>query len=87
MPSPNEIHDNLDDRDRKLLADALGALLRERSCALQIASDVAAVKGERGPTVTDFGLPDILRLSRMLSQSEERVLDQSSSNFRADVPI
>ncbi|MGF6790369.1 hypothetical protein OKW27_004706 [Paraburkholderia sp. 35.1] len=60
----------LSDADRQVLEDALAALLRERSSALRIAAKVASATGERLPNVGDFGLPDILRLSRALSRRE-----------------
>ncbi|CAL8481488.1 conserved protein of unknown function (plasmid) [Caballeronia sp. S22] len=56
--------------DRRLLADALGALLRERSCALQVAVEVASTKGRRTTSVDDFGSPNILRMTRLLTQPE-----------------
>ncbi|SAL81302.1 hypothetical protein AWB74_05912 [Caballeronia arvi] len=62
--------DSLSVTDRRLLADALGALLRERSCALQIAVEVASTKGHRTPSVDDFGLPNILRMTRLFTQPE-----------------
>jgi hypothetical protein len=52
--------------DRALLAEALTLLLRERSGAFRIASDVAMSKGREVPDVAEFGLSDILRLSRLL---------------------
>jgi hypothetical protein len=52
--------------DRELISQGLSALLRERSIAYQIAVQVAASRGHSRPKVSDFGLPDILRLSRMI---------------------
>jgi hypothetical protein len=52
--------------DREILAQGLGALLRERSVAYEIAMKVAIAKGLDQPNVGDFGLPDILRLSRSI---------------------
>jgi hypothetical protein len=57
--------DSLSAPDKELLVDALAALLRERGVALKIARRTAASKGHRQPEVGDFGLPDILRLSRL----------------------
>jgi len=44
--------------------------VRERSSALRIAAKIADAAGERIPNVGDYGLPDILRLSRALSLRE-----------------
>lgn len=52
--------------DREILAQGLIALLRERSIAYEIAMKVAVAKGLGPPNVDDFGLPDILRLSRLI---------------------
>lgn len=65
--------DNLADprissRERSLLIEALDLLMRERSNALRIATVVAKTRGERLPNVRDFGLDDILRLSRELAK-------------------
>jgi len=60
----------LTDADRQVLGEALAALLRERSSALRIAAKIADATGGRLPNVGDFGLPDILRLSRALSCRE-----------------
>ncbi|MFP3554856.1 hypothetical protein SB861_29740 [Paraburkholderia sp. SIMBA_049] len=60
----------LTDADRQVLEEALAALLRERSNALRIAVKIANAAGERIPSVGDFGLPDILRLSRALLRRE-----------------
>ncbi|NKJ49018.1 hypothetical protein CIC12_20210 [Burkholderia sp. SG-MS1] len=59
--------DLLSVQETKLLVDGLGALLRERSVAFEIARDAAVSRGQEGLDVRDFGLPDILRLSRLLS--------------------
>lgn len=58
------------DADRQILADALSALLRERSSALQIAERIARASNRPGPDPRDFGLTDILRLSRQLDQAQ-----------------
>lgn len=52
--------------DRKIISQGLTALLRERSVAYEIAVNVALSRGIARPDVRDFGLPDILRLSRMI---------------------
>lgn len=61
--------DVLSEKDRKLLMDGLTALLRERSLAFEIASNAATSAGRRKLDVRDFGLPDILRLSRNLQSA------------------
>lgn len=58
--------DVLSAADREILAQGLSALLRERSIAYEIAMKVAVAKGLDQPNVDDFGLPDILRLSRLI---------------------
>lgn len=58
--------DALSAADRKIIEQALSALLRERSVAYEIAVDVANSHGLVQPDVFDFGLPDILRLRRAL---------------------
>lgn len=60
---------NVSPRERAFLVEALELLMRERSNALRIATAVAAARGDRLPDVQDFGLDDILRLSRQLSDS------------------
>lgn len=52
--------------DREILAQGLSALLREWSIAYEIAVRVASERGLAQPNVHDFGLPDILRLSRTI---------------------
>jgi hypothetical protein len=52
--------------DREILAQGLSTLLRERSVAYEIAMKAAVAKGLDQPNVGDFGLPDILRLSRLI---------------------
>ncbi|CAL8481630.1 conserved protein of unknown function (plasmid) [Caballeronia sp. S22] len=59
--------DLLSAHETRLLVDGLAALLRERSVAFEIARDAALSRGQAGFDVRDFGLPDILRLSRLLS--------------------
>jgi len=55
-------------RERAFLVEALELLMRERSNALRIATDVAKARGDRVPEVQEFGLDDILRLSRQISE-------------------
>jgi hypothetical protein len=62
---------NVSPRERAFLVEALELLMRERSNALRIATAVAASRGDRLPDVQDFGLDDILRLSRQLSDGAE----------------
>lgn len=52
--------------DCEILVQGLNALLRERSIAFEIAVKVAADRGLTMPNVGDYGLPDILRLSRSI---------------------
>jgi hypothetical protein len=52
--------------DREIISQGLTALLRERSVAYEIAVDVALSRGLARPDVRDFGLPDILHLSRII---------------------
>ena len=65
-PKPAHLLDALSEKDRQLLVDGLAALLRERSMAFEIASHAATSSGGLELDVHDFGLPDILRLSRNL---------------------
>jgi hypothetical protein len=58
--------DFLTTTDREVISQGLNALLRERSVAYEIALKVALSRGDVRPNVSDFGLPDILRLSRMI---------------------
>jgi hypothetical protein len=58
---------NVSSKERAFLVEALELLMRERSNALRIATAVAAARGDRLPDVQDFGLDDILRLSRQLA--------------------
>jgi hypothetical protein len=59
---------NVSQRERAFLVEALELLMRERSNALRIATAVAEARGERVPEVRDFGLEDILRLSRQIAE-------------------
>lgn len=52
--------------DREIISQGLTALLRERSVSYEIAVDVALSRGLARPDVRNFGLPDILRLSRII---------------------
>ncbi|MFM0139359.1 hypothetical protein [Caballeronia grimmiae] len=54
--------------DRKIISEGLTALLRERSVAYEIAANVALSRGLARPDVRDFGLPEILRLSREIEK-------------------
>jgi hypothetical protein len=56
--------------DRQLVADALRALLRERSEALHLATRIAAHHRRPRPDPGDFGLSDILRLARLVERGE-----------------
>lgn len=58
--------DALTAADREIISQGLTALLRERSVAYEIAVEVALSRGLARPDVRDFGLPDILRLSRII---------------------
>ncbi len=66
--SPNNCDDpgTLSTSDWEILVQGLNALLRERSIAYQIAVKVAMDRGLATPSVGDYGLPDILRLSRSI---------------------
>jgi hypothetical protein len=52
--------------EREIISHRLNALLRERYHAYEIAVKVALSRGHTQPTVSDFGLRDILRLSRRI---------------------
>jgi hypothetical protein len=52
--------------EREIISQGLNALLRERCRAYEIAVKVALSRGHTRPTVSDFGLPDILRRSRRI---------------------
>ncbi|KVQ18860.1 hypothetical protein WL99_11960 [Burkholderia cepacia] len=55
--------------DCSTLMDGLEALLRDRSVAYRISTDVSALSMREGPSVFDFGIHDILRLKRFLENS------------------
>ncbi|MDN7516071.1 hypothetical protein [Burkholderia sp. AU45251] len=59
-----------DPRDRRVVADALRALLRERSEALAFAMRVADERGRPRPDAADFALTDIIRLARIVERIE-----------------
>lgn len=59
----------LSETERKLIIDALAALLRERSVAFEIASSITIRAGFEKLDVRAFGLTDILRLSRRLEST------------------
>lgn len=68
-------------RDLALLVEALQLLLRERQIAHRIATSVAITRGEREPEVHEFGLVDVLRLSRQIADLEpEKAGEKSTSN-------
>ncbi|SMG01179.1 MULTISPECIES: hypothetical protein [Burkholderia] len=54
--------------DRRIVADALRLLLRERSDALNFAMRIAAEHGQPRPDPGGFGLSDILRLLRTVER-------------------
>ena len=59
------------DAERELVVSALEALLRERSNAYRIAEAAALRAGREPPSVSDFGLTDVLGLSRRLNSSRQ----------------
>nr|WP_175951856.1 hypothetical protein [Burkholderia sp. BCC0405] len=59
-----------DPRDRRVIADALRALLRERSEALAFAMRIADECGRCRPDAADFALSDIIRLARAVERIE-----------------
>ena len=73
---------NVSQKERAFLVEALELLMRERSNALRIATAVAKARGERLPDVRDFGLDDILRLSRQLAEGGST----ESQEIRFDAP-
>lgn len=52
--------------DCEVIVQALDALMRERSLAYEVSAKVAKLKQQASPDVADFGLPDILRLVRLV---------------------
>ncbi|HGL4262298.1 hypothetical protein [Burkholderia dolosa] len=61
-----------DARDRRIVADALRTLLRERAEALAFAMRVADEHGRPRPDSGEFGLTDIIRLARVVEQADRR---------------
>ncbi|WP_322083699.1 hypothetical protein [Burkholderia sp. BCC1972] len=59
-----------DPRDRRIIADALRTLLRERSEALAFAMRVADERNQPRPDANDFALTDIIRLARVVERAE-----------------
>ncbi|KWD83431.1 hypothetical protein [Burkholderia ubonensis] len=59
-----------DPRDRRVIADALRALLRERSEALAFAMRMADERDRPRPDASDFALTDIIRLARVVERAE-----------------
>nr|WP_310641851.1 hypothetical protein [Burkholderia cenocepacia] len=72
-----------DPRDRQVIADALRALLRERSEALAFAMRIADQCGRPRPDAADFALTDIIRLARIVERIER---DGASPRIIAAVP-
>jgi hypothetical protein len=71
-------------RDRQIVADALRALLRERSEALHLATRIAAGHRHPRPDPRDFGLSDILRLSRLVERGN--MSDTPCTSGSSDTP-
>ncbi|WP_186070038.1 hypothetical protein [Burkholderia gladioli] len=69
---PGPVLDLGDARDRRIVADALRVLLRERSDALAYAMRVADEHGRARPDAGDFLLSDIIRLARLVERAEHR---------------
>ncbi|VWB41982.1 hypothetical protein BME24068_01874 [Burkholderia metallica] len=59
-----------DPRDRRIVADALRALLRERAEALAFAMRMADERDRPRPDASDFALSDIIRLARVVERAE-----------------
>ncbi|WP_321781847.1 hypothetical protein [Burkholderia pyrrocinia] len=59
-----------DPRDRRVIADALRTLLRERSEALAFAMRMADERNQPRPDANDFALTDIIRLARVVERAE-----------------
>ncbi|MEN2471736.1 hypothetical protein [Burkholderia sp. GS2Y] len=57
-------------RDRRIIADALRTLLRERSEALAFALRLADEHDRPRPDAGDFALTDIIRLARIVERAE-----------------
>ncbi|CAN0644518.1 hypothetical protein [Burkholderia cepacia] len=82
MPDGGSVLGLDDPRDRQVIADALRALLRERSEALAFAMRMADQCGRPRPDASDFALTDIIRLARIV----ERV-ERDGASQRAAVPV
>lgn len=59
-----------DPRDRRVIADALRSLLRERAEALAFATRMADERNQPRPEANDFALTDIIRLARIVERAE-----------------
>ncbi|MCA8232961.1 hypothetical protein [Burkholderia cenocepacia] len=70
MPAAGSVLGLDDPRDRQVIADALRALLRERSEALALAMRMADQCGRPRPDAADFALTDIIRLARIVERVE-----------------
>ncbi|RQU52384.1 hypothetical protein DF147_01980 [Burkholderia cenocepacia] len=70
MPDAGSVLGLDDPRDRQVIADALRALLRERSEALAFAMRMADQCGRPRPDAADFALTDIIRLARIVERVE-----------------
>lgn len=56
----------LSQHDNALLIEALSALLRERSRAMELSRTVLSEKARHAAEFEDFGIGDILRVTRLL---------------------
>ncbi|RQU17695.1 hypothetical protein [Burkholderia sp. A2] len=81
MPDAGSVLDLDDPRDRQVIADALRALLRERSEALAFAMRMADQCGRPRPDAADFALTDIIRLARVVER-----IERDGASQRAAVP-
>ncbi|QUN56368.1 hypothetical protein [Burkholderia cenocepacia] len=70
MPDAGPVLGLGDPRDRQVIADALRALLHERSEALSFAMRMADACGRSRPDAADFALTDIIRLARIVERIE-----------------
>ncbi|KVO53024.1 hypothetical protein [Burkholderia stagnalis] len=59
-----------DPRERRVIADALRARLRERAEALAFAMRMADERERPRPDASDFALTDIIRLARIVERAE-----------------
>ncbi|MCA8100320.1 hypothetical protein [Burkholderia contaminans] len=81
MPDAGSVLGLDDPRDRQVIADALRALLRERSEALAFAMRMADQCGRPRPDAADFALTDIIRLARIVER-----IERDGVSKRAAVP-